>query len=662
MADSPITWSCLADFDNDGTPEYDLRPYIIGGTSGIRLSRGVDHLGNPRISQMTIVLDNSSGIFTPDYSGSALYGQVKPDVLVQVAATHLTIGYTRYTGYAASWKVTFGVAGRCTLTLVDLIGAYLAVSEPVYVTASTARDTDGGMVAIRDYVGLVAGDCSFDDGIQDMPLHFVNGQTAIEAMQDCSRSEMSGIPPWMTADGKVRFESRQSRLGVTVDDTWGDGTSVIPELVSYELDTTDLVDTVTVTPTIFTSGQADTEIFRLPWGAATGDSLFLAAGQRYEVVLGYGGPVTALTTPAEVTDYLANTAIGGTGTDRTSSLTVTATDLGASARLVLVAALDLYVTKMSLRGQMEPFAGQSPKYTAAKSNPFLKVSRGVELLAPYSGDSQAVRDYAVSVLRTYRYPYPRIKLSFAWTDDSIKAAMLAVELGDLIKFADMGSGVLTAWTTQVNDWWYVEAIDEVVVPATVGRSEITLVPSYLFRNLDRCVHDGFTRANATGDLGTSSSMDVWSADGNMDITSNKARANSDTLQMPLLDLGAGANDQVVEVDLAAIGAGDEVGIVLRATDADNQIRVYLDKGSNEVIAEKNVATVVTELSSPAFTVGTAHELRAMVQGTRLRVWVDFVLRIDVETGAGIATGTKCGLFARNANATTTFDDFAGEGL
>lgn len=122
------------------------------------------------------------------------------------------------------------------------------------------------------------------------------------------------------------------------------------------------------------------------------------------------------------------------------------------------------------------------------------------------------------------------------------------------------------------------------------------------------------------------------------------------------------DDMVVEVSMAAIGVGDEVGVVLRYTDADNQLRVYLDKGSNELIVEKNIATVVTELTSPAFTVGSAHELRAMVQGSRVRAWVDMVLRADVETGAGIENGTRAGLFSRNANASTTFEDFAAEGL
>lgn len=74
-----------------------------------------------------------------------------------------------------------------------------------------------------------------------------------------------------------------------------------------------------------------------------------------------------------------------------------------------------------------------------------------------------------------------------------------------------------------------------------------------------------------------------------------------------------------------------------------------------------VATVVTELASPAFTVGSSHEIRAMVQGDRLRVWVDFVQYIDVDDSA-LTTGTKCGLMARNASGTTTFENFYGQGL
>ena len=190
-------------------------------------------------------------------------------------------------------------------------------------------------------------------------------------------------------------------------------------------------------------------------------------------------------------------------------------------------------------------------------------------------------------------------------------------------------------------------------------ASVTLIPSWLYRDLDRIVYDDFARDNASGDLGTSRSGDVWANDSGFDITSETARANTDTESIATLDLGALAFDHVAEVSLAAIGTGDEVGLAVRYTDANNHYRAYLDKGSNEVILEKIVGGVVTEIASPAYTVGTTAELRVIVQGKRFRVWVGRRLYIDSEDTA-LNTGTKVGLWARNANGTTTFNDMYAE--
>jgi len=376
----------------------------------------------------------------------------------------------------------------------------------------------------------------------------------------------------------------------------------------------------------------------------------------------YESAITTLTTPAAFVDYLANSASNGSGTDQTASLTVAVTDRGASADIVLTntSGSTIYVTDFRLRGTSVPLAGQTPRFTVSKSVSGMKADRSVELRVPFADDSQATRDYAYGVARTYRYPYPRLALDFAWSHDDITAAMLAADLGQLIQFADASSGN-AAWLTNVNDLWYIEAIEHTLVSIGMNRTRVTLVPAYLYRNLDAIAYDAFTRGNVTGDLGTSTSGDVWARDGNMDIATNAARANSDTLQMPVLDLGVGKTNAVIEVSLAAIGAGDEVGVVFRDVDASNQYRFYVDKGSNEAILEKNVAGVMTELSSPAYTVGTTAELKVVNQSTRIRCYVGGRLYIDTTDNA-LTAGTKVGLFARNANATATFDDFYSEGL
>lgn len=106
---------------------------------------------------------------------------------------------------------------------------------------------------------------------------------------------------------------------------------------------------------------------------------------------------------------------------------------------------------------------------------------------------------------------------------------------------------------------------------------------------------------------------------------------------------------------------DASGVVFRYTDANNHCRLFLDEASNELILEKVVSGVVTQVAAADVAIGTAHEIKAMVQGDRIRCWVDFELLIDDDTGS-LPSGTRVGLFARNANGTTTFDHFHARGL
>lgn len=661
-----ITWSLTADFDRNGSYETDLTPYVDMPGMDIRVGRGIGRDGKPQTTKLTLTLSNRDGTFTPENSASSLYGQLTPGVPVRLVATFAAVDYTIATAYAMSWKPTFqwGVPSTCSVECEDIFW-FLKNGDPVNVTASTSRDTDGALVAIRDALGLVAGDCNFDDGVQDLPMHFCVGENPMEAMQAVAASEMGGLL-YPAADGRIRFEARNSRLGVTPDDTWGDGTTIGPMAEEYLLSPLEFFTNVTARATVFRSGQADTRIFEFSqnmFTKPTATSMALTAGEVWQRTFQANSAYLALTTPDDYVDYTANSAIGGTGTDKTTALTVTVTDHGGgrfTLKLVNTDAGTIYVTKFQLRGQPVEFFADRAEAQFSLSVSGLKAGLGLQFDVPFAGDTGAkLRDYAYQELRVGRYPWPILRLPFQAVMDDDIGAMLAADLGDLIAYASASDLFQSA---MVDDWWYIEALDYLVPAGWAGEvfsCTVTLVPSYVYRNLDAIAFDTFDRANASGDLGTTFSGDVWANDTGFDIASNAARANTDTLSVP--DVTVGVDDQVVEVQLAAIGAGDEVGVVLRKTDASNYYRVYLDKGSNEVILEKVVAAAVTELSSPAFTVGTSHEIRAMIQGSRIRVWVDFRLYIDV-TDSALATGTKCGLMARTASGTTTFENFYAQGL
>jgi hypothetical protein len=537
-----ITWALEADFDRDGTYETDLTGYVEKPGSGLRISRGIGRDGQPQTSKLTIGLSNRGGEFTPENTASPFYGMLEPGVPIRVTATSGS-AYTLVTVYAMRWKTSWrsGAVSMCQVDCDDLF-ALLRDGDPVNVTTSTSRDTDGALVAIMDALGLVAGDRNFDDGVQDLPMHFAVGENPLEAMMQVAASEMGGLL-YPDATGRIRFEARDGRLGVgAVDDTWGDGTSVIPNAAEYDLNPLELVTSVTARATVFRTGQADTQIFEFSqnmFTRPTATSMALTAGQVWERTFQAASAYVSLTALDAVYDYTANSAIDGTGTDKTSALTATVTDLGGgrfTLRLVNTDAATIYVTKFRLRGQPVEFYADRAEAAFSLSQSGLKAGRSLQFDVPFAGDTgQKLRDYAYQELRVGRYPWPMLTLSFRPGNATAIASLLAVELGDLIRYTDTALDADKA--PNVDDWWYVEGLTYSIPPDWAGATfdcTVRLSPSYVYRNLDAIAFDTFDRANASGDLGTAFSGDVWADDSGFDISGGYAVPNSTGLQVPNL--------------------------------------------------------------------------------------------------------------------------------
>lgn len=537
----PVVVTIAADFDRDGSYETDLTGYANDLHAGpVVIESGLQPDGTLSPSEFQLALDNTAGVFSPLYGAGSLHGKLGPHVPIRVTAVHNSLSYTAWAGYTWRWRNTYGGPGQLATVQCRDIAAYLFESDPVNLTVATTRDTDAALTAIATYLGLAAGDLDFDDGVQDLPIHFAVGEPAVEAMLAVVDSEMGGLL-FVTAAGKLRFLSRGSRLGATPDYTWGDGTNVQAEDVQLELDPDDVVTSVRVRGTKFRTGQADTLVFEVSENMFTrpsATSRALAAGEIYERTFQANSAYVALTTPEAVYDYTANSAIDGTGTDKTSALEVTVTDLGGG-RFVLrwrnTDAGTIYVTKFRMRGQPTEFFADRPEASFSKSVAGMKAGQVLELDVPFAGDTGAkLRDYAYALLRTYRYEMPVLTARFAWDHDDTIAAMLAVELGELVEFADQAPGGNAAWATGANDLWRVVHRRHDIVPGGMSSTTLTLVPSYVYRNLDAIAFDTFDRANATGDLGTAFSGDVWADDTGFDISGGYAVPNSTGLQVPNL--------------------------------------------------------------------------------------------------------------------------------
>lgn len=664
-----ITWALEADFDRDGSYETALTDYIDSPGFDILISRGIGRDGRPLSSQMTLTLSNRDGTFTVENSASTLYGKLRPGVPVRLKATYSSTDYTLWTGYAMQWQARFAGAteSACTVTCTDLISR-LQDAEPVNVTASTTRDTDGALVAIFTALGLTASDYDFDDGVQDLPIHFVVNEYPMDALMAVAASEMGGLL-YPKATGELRFEARNSRLGVSPDATWGEGTSVLPLTEEYELNPLEYVTKVSARATVFRSGQADTPIFEFSqnmFTKPTATSMSLAAGEVWERTFQANSAYVALTALDSGYDYTANTAIDGTGTDKTSALTATVTDLGGGRfrlKLVNTDAATIYVTKFRMRGQPVEFFADRSEAEFSLSVSGLKAGRALQFDVPFAGDTGGkLRDYAYQELRVGRYPWPTLRLSFrAFLADDI-AAMLEADLGHLVKYASPTDS--TFQTASVDDWWYIEALQYKIPAGWAGEvfeCSVTLVPSYVYRNLDAIVFDTFDRGNATGDLGTSFSGDAWANDAGFDIVSNAARANTAYPSPARLEVGK--TDVVVEVqisNMAGGGSNEWCGVVYRWVDDNNFYLAAVFDQFDTVGILKCVAGTFSTVVDSAWTPTTSAELRLIAQGDRHRLYLDGKLVADADDSEHAGTGI--GIFAWAASGTATFENFYGQGL
>lgn len=379
------------------------------------------------------------------------------------------------------------------------------------------------------------------------------------------------------------------------------------------------------------------------------------------VDVNFGKLVESVAAPLAVHDYTANTLANGTGADRTANLISTVADLvGGVARQTLYnnSATSLYVTKNELRGVA--WQSKSIKTAASKALPtFITGRRKLSINVPFVGDSQLFKDYARQLLRTYRYPYPVLRLGFvglgnAANDATIRADLLSANLNNFVRYKDTALGVRGSYS---DDWYYIESLDLTIPPKQAFRIEVAMTPSYMFRNLSEIVYDDFL-VDQTGTLALATSGDDWVDDTNMNVatTNGGATAGSDAETIPIVLIGV---DQVVEGTFQ-YQVGDEEGLVFRSNGSGSYYyyRAYVDKGDNKIHLEKSVAGVITDVATAvAFTVGTSHEMRAMIRGSRIQVWVDFKLYFDV-VDANITAGNYCGLFLRNAQSSRVRDFYA----
>ena len=369
-----IEYKLLIDWNNDGD-FTNAEDDITSDALSVSWSRGRDYAsaleGRSTAGKLTATLVNTDGKYSPNNSSSELSGSILPGRTVRFTA-----------GAAVSFPQDFPIAfsdttvwqGKldrilpepaslklktCTLTAFGPLG-YLNQFQ-VQLSSQTNRRTDQAVGDILDNIGWPSGDRSLDTGLTTITRFWISKLKGINALRLVEETEAGFIKE--TKDGKIGFENRHHRLttaaSTTSQATFSDASGATNTFSSIKQE--DPLSTI-VNHVEATARTYDTASVAVLWthpetGSAS-PTLAPAEAKTFEAefpnpdAANNAEEVDAWTTPAATTDYLANTASDGSGTNKTANIAVA--NSKTSERMAMTftnnSSDDIYMTKIQARG------------------------------------------------------------------------------------------------------------------------------------------------------------------------------------------------------------------------------------------------------------------------------------------------------------------------
>lgn len=300
---------------------------------------------------------------------------------------------------------------------------------------------------------------------------------------------------YVRGDGTAVFEARSDRVGATDDATFDNNMSGLSVSTSREA----LISRVQVITHPRTVDLTTKALYRLQSVPE------IAPGATLDLVGGYTDPSnrasriggTSMIAPVATTDYLANSAANGSGTNLTASITVAATFASNSARLTITnnASVPAFITTLNARGigiyDYEQTVGEAEDATTASDFG----EQVVALDMPYQSDVAMGVDAARYLLSIYRSSEIGVwslgtagsselglttQLAFrvVTTVGSVSVAPATAALQTQILARDIGDRIgLTETVTGLDASFYIQATDFEVRAPGVAFVTWTLAPA-----------------------------------------------------------------------------------------------------------------------------------------------------------------------------------------
>jgi hypothetical protein len=352
-------WNVYVDWNNDGDfvdADEDISAFI----QSIDYRRGKDGSSSltRRSSSLSfaIKLFNTDGRFNSFLTTGPYYGNLLPGRKVKITSTYDGVTTTQLVGFIESIEPEESLfdLDTCTITGIGPIG-YIQNKN---VTVPIQQNVDTGVIvgALLDAISWPAGDRVIDTGATLVPMFYIpDERNILSVIEELEVSEGGCL--YETKDGKLGWEARTRRLAgdyLTSQATFTDSGEII--LGYAEISQADPINGVynKASATVSTSALYALQVL---WTSGeTGDySPAIAAGGSKEYWTTTDVDVIAVqswTTPAATTDFLANAAANGSGTNLTANITVAVSKFSTSMKITLTntSASTAYITFLQARG------------------------------------------------------------------------------------------------------------------------------------------------------------------------------------------------------------------------------------------------------------------------------------------------------------------------
>lgn len=343
---APLSWKVIVDWDADGLYESDESAKLMQVS---RVSRGRqnylsgDSKGFERMGEGTadLVLRNTDGRYDPWNTESAIYPNVQPGRYIQVKVLGAGVVKPIITGTIKD-VVPFNENGAEMVRLTIADGADFLQEKTPTLVVTAAGGTDDLIEDVLDNVNWPdLWGHNLDASAYTIPYWWTDTDSALAAIDKLAAFEVGAF--WIDASGCARFLSRDNLYEGTSLATLDGGDIGKDFILKQPWENLRNIIRIVAHPRMT---QASVQV----WQLGPKPSIENAASLTYWAEWGgTGSPVTSGTLVAAIT---ANTAADGSGTDHSGDFTVTVTQYGQSAKLVITngSGVTCYIIALTLTG------------------------------------------------------------------------------------------------------------------------------------------------------------------------------------------------------------------------------------------------------------------------------------------------------------------------